>query len=208
MENSAWPDKTIPVISVPQIVPSQRCLRCEVCCRFPEPHSPYRPFFSEVEIQKAIEMGIDPSHFPNFAGSQVKPVPNPVGEGYLCPAFDPETSYCRIYNVRPLDCQIYPFVVMWDEEQRVVNLGWDLKCPFLMEQYSSPETNNGTRADIPQFSGFPETLHPFIPAMARRIESPDMLNILSGNPQLVMAYQNDVVVLQTLPLLTKRIAES
>ena len=78
------------------------------------------------------------SHFPNAAGTQVDLVPNPVDEGYICPAFDPATSHCRIYNVRPLDCRLYPFALMWDDMHKQVVLGWDTKCPY-MRDLSSPD---------------------------------------------------------------------
>jgi len=96
-----------------QLVPSRVCLQCDVCCRFPEAESFLRPYFTAEEIQRAVARGINPAHFPDPNGSQVSVVPNPSGEGYLCPAFDPATSHCRIYDDRPLDCQIYPLAVMW-----------------------------------------------------------------------------------------------
>ena len=96
-----------------QLVPSRVCLQCDVCCRFPEAGSFLRPYFTAEEIQRAVARGINPAHFPDPNGSQVSVVPNPSGEGYLCPAFDPATSHCRIYDDRPLDCQIYPLAVMW-----------------------------------------------------------------------------------------------
>lgn len=191
------------MIRVPQIVPSQVCLKCDVCCRFPEQDSSFRPFFTESEIQEAIAFGIDVNYFSDSAGSQVETVPNPFGEGYLCPAFDPETSHCRIYAVRPLDCQIYPFVLMWDEEREGVSLGWDTKCPFLMSQSSSAELNKSRLTNATRLSALPENLSGFTQSMAERMESPEMIKILSANDQLVMDFQEDVVLLQKLPRLTR-----
>ncbi|OLB55926.1 MAG: hypothetical protein AUI03_05730 [Nitrospirae bacterium 13_2_20CM_2_62_8] len=74
-----------------------------------------------------------PAEFTDLDGCQVSVVPSPVSDGYLCPAFDPLTSHCRIYDVRPLDCQIYPLMVMWNADRTQVVLGWDSKCPFLRE---------------------------------------------------------------------------
>lgn len=191
------------MIRVPQIVPSQVCLNCDVCCRFPEQDSSFRPFFTEFEIHQAKALGIDASNFSDSAGSQIEAVPNPFGEGYLCPAFDPETSHCRIYDVRPVDCQIYPFVMMWDKGRRVVHLGWDTKCPFLSDQSSSAEKNTINPTFAPRSRTLPENLDPFTQTMAERIESSEMIKILSATPQLVMEYQEDVVVLQALPRLTQ-----
>lgn len=100
---------------IPQMVPSATCVRCDVCCRFPEADSFLRPYFTEQEIIEAVARGIDPAHFPDRRGGQVSLAPNPSGEGFLCPAFDPATSHCRIYEGRPLDCRIYPLAVMWSD---------------------------------------------------------------------------------------------
>ncbi|MBI5854184.1 MAG: GNAT family N-acetyltransferase [Nitrospirae bacterium] len=100
---------------LPQMVPSATCFRCDVCCRFPEADSFLRPYFTEQEIIESVARGIDPAHFPDRRGGQVSLVPNPTGEGFLCPAFDSATSHCRIYEGRPLDCRLYPLAVMWSD---------------------------------------------------------------------------------------------
>ena len=207
-EHLSKTNKTIPMIPVPQIVPSHVCLSCEVCCRFPERDSSFRPYFTETEIRQAIAMGVDASHFPDSAGSQVLPVPHPSGEGYLCPAFDPDTFHCRLYPARPLDCQMYPFVLMWDEDRRAVSLCWDTKCPFFMDQCMEEENSHGPGRTPDRSSALPEHFHPFSQTMAERLESSEMIEILSANPQLVMPFQNDVVVIQQLPRLTKRLTTS
>ena len=206
MENSNKGGKTIPMILAPQIVPSRVCFSCDVCCRFPEQDSSFRPFFSKSEIQQAIASGIDPGHFPDSAGSQIAPVPNPSGEGYVCPAFDPGTSHCRIYNARPLDCQLYPFLVMWDQARQVVQLGWDTKCPYLMDRCSAPVTRKSNAEPVPLSYSLPETLQRFSQIIAERVESQELIDILSAAPQLVMEYQNDVVVFQNLPRLTQALS--
>ena len=122
-----------PPIVLPQLVPSRTCLQCDVCCRFPDPDSALRPYFTENEITRALARGVEGTAFPNRQGSQVILVPDPHGEGYLCPAFDPATSTCRIYEQRPLDCQLYPLALMWDEAHNQILLGWDTKCPFMRE---------------------------------------------------------------------------
>ena len=200
--------KTIPMIPVPQIVPSHVCLSCEVCCRFPERDSSFRPYFTETEIRQAIATGLDASHFPDSAGSQVLAVPHPFGEGYLCPAFDPETFHCRVYPVRPFDCQLYPFVLMWDEDRRAVSLCWDTKCPFFMNPDMGEEPTLGAGNTPVRSYTLPEHFHPFSQSMAERIESNEMIDMLSANPQLVMPFQNDVVFIQQLPRLTKRLITS
>src|SRR5437016_3656654 len=79
----------IQITPLPQHVPSRVCLSCDVCCRFPEADSFLRPYFTAQEITEAVSRGIDPAAFPNPHGSQIRVVPSPAGEGYLCSAFDP-----------------------------------------------------------------------------------------------------------------------
>lgn len=134
----------------------------------------------------AIEQGADPSWFPDPAGSQVTVVPNPRGDGYLCPAFDPATSHCRLYDARPLDCQLYPLAMMWNVEHDQVVLGWDVKCPFLREQV-------------------PVEIRTFADRMAIRLEQEETLAVLERHPRLIGRFQEDVVVLRELPRLTVRV---
>jgi len=100
-----------------------------------------RPFFTGDEIRAAVAAGLTPELFPTTEGTQIDLVPNPAGEGYVCPAFDTETSHCRIYEVRPLDCRLYPFALMWDAERTHVLLGWDTKCPYMRD--APPEEDMG-----------------------------------------------------------------
>ncbi len=168
-----------------QLVPSRVCLSCEVCCRFPEPDSFLRPYFTAAEIRQAVARGIAQAHFPDPDGCQVTVVPNPTGEGFLCPAFDPATSHCRIYEDRPLDCQIYPLALMWTADGSSVVLGWDAKCPFMRE---------AVPADILAHAR----------TITAMLEREDMLETVASHPRLIGRFQEDVVMLNPLPRLTER----
>lgn len=230
-------------ILLPQLVPSQVCLSCDVCCRFPDRDSFLRPYFTAEEIQRAVARGIDRSHFPDPSGCQIALTPHPSGEGYLCPAFDPTTSHCRIYEDRPLDCQIYPLAVMWapptaageerearddrqessplpmarsplaaaSAEKLQVVLGWDTKCPYLRGSsqfevrgfpslYPSPLVGEGRGGGA---------LAPEIVAYADRIaewiERDDVIETFARHPRLIGRFQEDVVILRSLPKLTERL---
>ncbi|HEX9742550.1 MAG TPA: phosphatidylglycerol lysyltransferase domain-containing protein [Nitrospiraceae bacterium] len=168
-----------------QLVPSRICLSCDVCCRFPEPDSFLRPYFTAGEIRQAVARGIDPARFSDPSGCQVTVVPHSSGEGYLCPAFDPATSHCRIYEDRPLDCQIYPLAVMWTADGSAVVLGWDTKCPFMRDAVPSEILTHAR-------------------TLTATLEREDMLDTVASNPRLVGRFQEDVVVLNPLPKLTER----
>jgi len=189
---SAYTDELVgafvtPPIALPQIVPSRACLQCDVCCRFPDPDSALRPYFTGNEIARALAGGVEETAFPNRRGAQVILVPAPHGDGYLCPAFDAATSTCRIYEQRPLDCQLYPLALMWDEPHEQVLLGWDTKCPFMREEIPSEIQRHADR-------------------VMALLDQPGIRDQVVAHPSLIGRFQGDVVVLARLPRLTGAVA--
>ncbi len=182
------------LMMLPQHVPSRVCVTCEVCCRFPEAESFLRPYFTAEEVRAAIAAGLPADVFPHPEGGQIRLVPHPGGDGYLCPAFDLATSQCRIYDDRPFDCQLYPLAVMWSADHQSIVLGGDAKCPFL-----------AAGGDAAVSTG---AFDSYAREMATRLQTPELLELFERNPRLVTRYQDDVVVVQTLPLLTTRVVRA
>lgn len=172
---------------LPQLVPEASCFRCDVCCRFPEADSFLRPYFTRREINDAVAHGVPASFFPDKAGSQVDLVRNELGEGYLCPAFDAKSGRCGIYDVRPMDCRLYPLALMWDESGREVLLGWDSKCPFMRDAPFSAIREYGDR-------------------VAAFLAGEAIVDTIAAHPRLIGRFQEDVVVLKALPHLTVRLS--
>jgi Fe-S-cluster containining protein len=163
-------------------------LSCDVCCRFPEKDSPLAPYFTAEEIQQAIKRGIPPEWFSDDQGCRIELIPHPHGEGYICPAFDPAANGCRIYQDRPLDCQLFPLALMWDSSKSTVLLGYDRKCPMIVE----------TLFDAAPFE--------YGRLMAARLESDEMVKKIGAHPGLIGAFQDDVMILTPLPRLTETLA--
>lgn len=170
---------------ISQLIPSSRCLACDVCCRFPEKDSPLAPYFTADEIRQAIGRGIPPERFSDPNGGRIELIAHPNGEGYICPAFDPAANGCRIYDDRPLDCQLFPLALMWDPSKRTVLLGYDRKCPFIAE----------TLFEAGPFE--------YGRSMAARLESDEAIKKLGAHPGLIGAFQDDVMILQSLPRLSE-----
>lgn len=169
--------------SLPQLVPNSACFRCDVCCRFPDADSFLRPYFTEQEIAAAVARGLPSAFFPDQSGSQIDLKHNPSGEGYVCPAFDPTTGHCGIYEARPLDCRLYPLALMWNAARTEVVLGWDTKCPFMRETV-------------------PDTIAAHAKQVADELMADEMLERLVANPRLIGRFQDDVIIVQSLPQIT------
>lgn len=165
----------LPGHDLPQIVPSELCLTCDVCCRFPERESFLRPFFTAEEIEQAVAHGAAPEHFPDPAGGRIRLVPHPHDEGYLCPCFDHATQHCAIYPVRPLDCRLYPIALMRDQEGHDLIMGLDAKCPYVRD------SANASR------------LQDYVERVGREMARPALRNVLAGYPDLIGRFQDDVI---------------
>ena len=173
------------LLQLEQIVPSKVCLSCDVCCRFLEQDSFLAPIFTQAEMRRTIANGVNPARFrPTADGksAQVKLIPH--GDMYICPCFNPETSECTIYSIRPLDCQIYPFALMYNQDRTQVVLGVDMICPYGEEEI--------------QTEGFQH----YIDYMADYLESDSVVETVAVNWQLIGSYQETVVIVRTLEKLT------
>ena len=173
------------LIQLEQIVPSKVCLSCDVCCRFLDQDSFLAPIFTQAEMEKAIANGVDANLFRLTAdgkSAQIKLIPN--GDMYICPCFNPKTSECTIYPIRPLDCQIYPFALMYNQDQTQVVLGVDMICP-----YGEVEIQT-------------EAFQSYIDYMANYLESNPVIETVAANWQLIGPYQETVVIVRTLEKLT------
>ena len=128
------PDPIASIFHKHNLLASGECLACDVCCRFPLATSMLAPFFSNGEIGCAVAAGMARTDFP----------PGRYGPGhavelaeydsiYRCPAFAPGSNECRVYSKRPLDCRLYPFMLMYDAPSRKVLLGIDSHCPVIAD---------------------------------------------------------------------------
>jgi len=84
--------------------------------------SQYQSFFASLE--DPAQQGLRPNATP-FHGT--------AHQGCACPFFNPNTHECGIYPDRPLDCQLYPFVLTLGLTEKRVVLGLDTQCPFVQD---------------------------------------------------------------------------
>ena len=168
-----------------QIIPSEVCFSCDVCCRFLEADSPLAPIFTETERKKIVAQGADPKLFrPQADGASAQIQLKHHNDFYICPFFDPETSHCTIYPIRPLDCQLYPFALMFSEDGSEVVLGVDTLCPFGEAHFKTEAFQRHIR-DVIDY-----------------VESEAVTAQIIANWSLIGDYQETVIIAHTLAQLT------
>ena len=166
----------------PQLVPSEICLECPVCCRFPEKKAALSPFFFPVERQTVDLLPVSGSFREEAQGLPSKAALEKCGHGFACSFFNPGDQTCRIYEARPLDCAMYPAVVMESKDHRNVLLGADTKCPALSRSEVSAK------------------LKKYLDWLQRHMESTDLSSLIRKHPQFISVYQEEVVEVRELSL--------
>ncbi len=164
-----------------QIIPSEICFSCDVCCRFLDSDSPLAPIFTKDEKQHLLSQGTDASLFryrEDGISSQIKL--KPYEDYYICPFFETETNKCSIYAYRPLDCQLYPFALMYNEDRSSVVLGVDMLCPY-SEKYFETDAFQQHLQSVIDF-----------------IETDEVKQIIGTHWSLIGTYQDTVKVFYTL----------
>lgn len=120
-----------------QFIPQQFCLHCDICCRFSQVRSVWTPLFTESEIRYLVKKKIlPPSIFTatlthQIAHNKKAQYINLIAykDLFICPCFNPSGQKCRIYQDRPFECRLYPFLLI--KKCKKLFLGLDKRCPYL-----------------------------------------------------------------------------
>ena len=167
---------------LPQLIPSEICLECPVCCRFPEKQASLSPFFFPEERSQVQSIQSKGSFREAAIGQASKAELVTCGHGFACSFFNPEDHTCQIYEARPLDCSMYPAVVMESKDHQKVLLGADTKCPAL----SRPNVT--------------AKLYQYLDSIQRYLESTTLSSLIRKYPQFISEFQEEVVEVRELSL--------
>jgi Fe-S-cluster containining protein len=148
-----------------QILPQEVCLACDVCCRFLEPESAWRPAFAEEE-KKRIDKNLPLDKSGKVSLIKYKQM-------YICPCYAPESNKCKVYSLRPLDCQLYPFLLIKKGSQ--IYLGIDKKCPYTKVIFEE------------------EAKQAFLDYLKKELTSKDVAAWLKKNPNLFGTYDEEAL---------------
>jgi Fe-S-cluster containining protein len=168
---------------IKQLVPQEACLACQGCCRFAQEDSAWVPSLLNEEIEHFLNQGfiaavINPH-------KKLKIVPFPKQKVYLCPLFDYENNKCKVYDSRPLECRLYPFLICAKDgfgapdtnvadagvgRTRKIYLAADYNCPFLKEKQMTGEFKEYTQY------------------LVSLLQNPPYAELLRNNPHIMQSY--------------------
>jgi len=157
-----------------QFVPQEVCLKCQGCCRFSSMDSVWSPYLLEEEIQELLDKDIPPALID--INRRVRPVPEPAKDTFICAFFNAQENKCKIYGLRPFECQLYPFLLNLRDGKVLLTV--DLHCPYIKEKLESRE------------------LKEYIAYLSDYLNSPKQLQLLKGNPQILQAYEDVMELLE------------
>ena len=161
---------------IKQFVPSEACLKCQGCCRFKEANSVWSPCLLDEEVIGLIDKeGIPCASL--SADRKLQLIPEGEGNGFLCPFLSLQENKCRIYHLRPFECQLYPFLLSLRNKRVLLTV--DLNCPYIKENINTSVFN--------EYVGY----------LTKYLNAPRQLCILRDNPHILQAYEDvkDVVEL-------------
>lgn len=164
---------------IKQILASSFCLECKGCCRFRDRESMWTPSLLVEEAKKLTDLGINAS---DFSCSRKKILPHEEDENgmFLCPFLNPQTNACQIYSYRPLECQLYPFLLTRRGEKAFLSL--DLHCPYMEE--------HGKDQKIQEYA---RSLQNFLQSHQQRC-------LLENNLHIIQPYEDVLDLLELFPL--------
>jgi hypothetical protein len=159
---------------IKQFVPQEVCLKCRGCCRFKELDSVWVPCLLDEEIQALLDFDIPPTLI--SMDRRIRPVQNPGQDGFICTFFNHLENKCKIYERRPLECQLYPFLITLRDKKVLLTV--DLNCPYVKESINTEK-----------FKQYTEYLTAFL-------NSSRQVRILKSNPQIIQAYEQVLAILE------------
>jgi hypothetical protein len=121
------------MFDIKQFVTQDACSKCEGCCRFTEENSIWQPILLDEEIKIISKESTDKDTL-----SLSKKINSlPFKDYFICSFFDIDNKKCKIYNIRPFECRLYPFLI--NKTKDATYLSVDLKCPFIKDKLESKD---------------------------------------------------------------------
>ena len=172
------------IVDVPQFLPNGYCLSCQGCCRFESSTTDWRPqiFLDEIYHWRDKDPEFSREIFTTKAldkGCRLRTEDG--GTSFNCRYLDPATSVCHIYQNRPWECRIYPFLIR--RKNGKVFLSVHGPCPYVRSTYGKDEYTE------------------FVEKFKRYLTEPDVRRLLAANAEVFPTYEmfdGEIVDIQEL----------
>lgn len=146
------------MVKLKQFIRSDFCLECFGCCRFAENPTIWAP--SQCGLVKS-------------------------NGGYSCANLNREDNRCKIYSQRPLDCQLYPFLLV--RKGGSLHLGLHKSCYFIEK--------NPSIDDVKKYADY----------LRKKLNTRQFICALKENLRIAADYQENVEILTDLPQIAERL---
>jgi len=160
------------------ITKSEDCLKCKECCKFEKDDLYFSPIFTSKEVEEVRKRFGDVECFVEYKGSknvfQIRMLKSEKG-GYVCPLLDEDTHLCKIYDIRPFDCKLWPFMLARVKGKKGIYVVCFDKCLCMGLENISPE-------EFETYKGYITNL----------LKSKEYKKLIKDYPQLVWDYYPDI----------------
>lgn len=151
-----------------QFVPSSVCLDCDGCCQFDQAQTDWRAKLG-MDEQDALDVVRQTDH-----DGYLKTCRH--GEKHCCVFFNPNDHTCQVYDRRPFDCRLYPFVLSSVPEG--IGVFMHLSCPYIQTMMHTQD------------------LEAYVAYLKRYFDDHDTQLFLLKNPEVVHDYRHYLSELQ------------
>lgn len=155
---------------IKQFILQDFCLNCKGCCRFSRFNSSWAVSLFDEEIENLLKNNMPAAVISN--NKKISLEPDTKDNNFICAFFNSQDNKCRIYAMRPFECQIYPFVI--NKKDNKVFLAIDPRCPYVCD-----------KLDVQELKDYARYLYSFL-------SSKNNLNKLKNNPQVIQPYEEVV----------------
>lgn len=160
---------------IKQLIPQEACLQCKGCCRFSKQNSVWTPCLLDEEIQALIDKKGVPAASVTV-DKKLLPVQAPSQDGFICPFLDCASNKCKIYDFRPFECQLYPFLLTLRNKKVILTI--DLNCGYAKEMLNT------------------KGLQEYTNYLSNFLNSRRQIAILKDNPQIIQAYEEVLDIIE------------
>jgi len=160
------------------------CQKCRGCCKFLTEDKYFATLFTDKEIETLKSKGVFKDVFKPYRKSkkvfQIQLIKSEADKKmWVCPYLDEKSHLCQIYEVRPLDCKLWPFIFMLDKNKNVI-----LAC---FKKNMCQITENMNKIEFKKYTD---------DWLAECVEKYNIFEFINLYPEFIWDYEPETVVIQ------------